>query len=164
MLPVRVETLLIRGLATEQAGGKRQVVPSRWEPFRGTQLATQHLPALLEAISGRLAECRAKASADGGATARKGRVALGPNIPAGLYMLHLFDRAAADFYSAQTGIRLNSPSAELPIRRRAKKRYAWTCALRNLACELGGYSPIFDADNLRKFKEERSPEQAVSEP
>jgi hypothetical protein len=164
LLPARVEALLIRELATERVGGEHQVVPSRWEPFRETQLATRHLPALLKAVSERLAECRAKASADGGATARKGRVALGPNIPAGLYMLHLFDRAAAGLCSPEPGVRFNSPAAELPMPPRAEKRHAWTCALLNLACQLAGYSPTFDADNLRKWEEERSPEQAVSEP
>jgi len=124
-------------------------------------IESRFIRVFLNTIADRLSACRAKDSADGEATVCKGRVATGPNIPAGLSVLSLFNRAAADFYAPETVVRFNSPSAELPPSPVAKKRYAQAAALLNLACQLTGRPLIFSSDYLQKIEEVRSLEGSL---
>jgi len=132
-------------------------VPQTLNRLQEFQLETRLIPDILKAVSTLLSKCRGRASDFGEATVRKGRVAAGSDIAPGLNLLHLFDRAAADFYSLETGVRLNPLSTELPPAPKAEKVYAWAAELLNLACRLAGHREVFFADNLRKMQEERRP-------
>ena len=170
-LRTRVAPRQVRALGGQlrkQAEALEKVIvqfPDLLPPFLASHLRTietRDIPAFLKTIADKLTTCRPKASAVGDATVRKGRIASTPNVAAGLFMLHLFSRAAADFYAQETCVRFNSPTVELPPSPVAKNRYAQSAALLNLACRLAHCPEIFSSDYLQKMEEVRSIETSLS--
>lgn len=136
--------------------------PQDLELVRRIRLETRHIPSVLKAVAARLVDCRGKASDAGEATVRRGRVAQGPSIPAGMNLLNLFWKAKSGFF--QPGFNLSASrrramAAALPaalMEPPADAPYAWAAELLNLACRLTKCREVFSADNLRKMQEERS--------
>ena len=132
-----------------------------FERTKRIRLEMRDIPAILQAVAKRLAKCRGKRSTAGKATVRRGRLAQGPKIYAGMTLLNLFWKAEAG---------LGGPGFSLPSRTRggavapppnfgnppAKAPFVRAAELLNLACRLAKRPEMFFPDGLRKMEEERS--------
>lgn len=156
LLPLRAE-----GLFRMSRKLTKSTREENFERIKRIRLEMRDIPAILQAVAKRLAKCRGKRSEAGKATVRRGRLAQGPEIDAGMTLLNLFSKAEAGHWE---------PGFSLPSETRggatapppnfnnslARAPFVWAAELLNLACRLAKRPDTFSSDSLRKMQEERS--------